>query len=278
MKCTVQNVPCRVRCRQFDQAALGFTLIEIVISSALMALILVSGYACLNAAVSSQKTMEPRLEVFQNARVAMGIMTADLRAACPLSKDYDFLGMHRMVGEVQADNLDFATHNYTPRHAREGDFCQTSFFLEKDPESGRFTLWRRRNPRIALDPLSGGTREEIATGLAGLKFEYYDGYDWYDSWGDVEGRGKLQSSRREHYNLEGLPEAVRITLYFDPNPLAIRDPRKETTASEPPFVFQTVARLNLADVPQPAADQSTGSAPAPDASNNPGNAVPRGGQ
>src|SRR5437016_3900826 len=75
-------------------SALGFTLIEIVISSALMALILVSGYACLNAAVSSRKTIEPRLEVFQNARVAMAIMSADLRAACPLSKDYDFLGMH----------------------------------------------------------------------------------------------------------------------------------------------------------------------------------------
>ena len=237
----------------------GFTLIEIVISSALIALILVSGYACLNAAVSSRKMIEPRLEVFQNARVAMAIMTADLRAACPMSKDYDFLGMHRMLGDVQADNLDFATHNYTPRHPREGDFCQTSFFLEKDPESGWYTLYRRRNPRITPDPLSGGSREEIATGLVGLKLEYSDGYDWYDSWGDVEGRGKLQNSRRERYNLEGMPEAVRITLSFDPNPGAKKKEPQDNTAAEPPFVFQTVARLNLADIPQRNATQTTDS-------------------
>lgn len=270
-KCGMRNAECGIdgfRGINSGRSRLGFTLIEIVISSALIALILVSGYACLNAAVSGRKIMEPRLEVFQNARVAMGIMSADLRAACPLSKDYDFLGMHRMLGEIQADNLDFATHNYTPRRAREGDFCQTSFFLEKDPESGLYTLWRRRNPRIGLDPLAGGTREEIATGLVGLKFEYSDGYEWYDSWGDVEGRGKLQSSRRERYNLEGMPEAVRITLLFDSNPRPTKAPlagneSTEKTGSEPPLEFQTVARLNLSAIPRRNATQNTDSGTAP---------------
>ena len=284
MKCRVRSAECGV---SEAPSARGFTLIEIVISSALMALILVSGYACLEAAVSGRKTMEPRLEVFQNARVAMGIMSADLRAACPLSKDYDFLGMHRMLGEVQADNLDFATHNYTPRRPREGDFCQTSYFLEKNPESGSYTLWRRRNPRIGLDPLAGGSREEIATGLVGLKFEYSDGYEWYDSWGDVEGRGKLQSSRRERYNLEGMPEAVRITLLFDSNPRPTKEPMagnapaQQQTAAEPPLVFQTVARLNLAAIPRRNATSSTDSGTAPTDNSGrvaPGNAIPGGNQ
>ena len=244
--------------------ALGFTLIEIMISSSLMALILVSGYLCLNAAISSQKMIEPRIEIIQNARVAMTLITADLRNACPLSTNYDFLGMHRTLGVVPADNLDFATHNYTPRRAGEGDFCQTSLFLEKEPRSGQYTLWRRRNPRIGLDPLVGGSREEIATGLRGVKFEYYDGIEWYDTWGDADLRGKAQSSNREHYNLEGLPEAVRITLYYDSNP---RKPGRESgsTNGEPPMVFQTIARLNLADAPQPAAAAGT------PAINSPGN-------
>jgi hypothetical protein len=59
----------------------AFTLIEVVISAALMALIVVSAYLCLNAAVSSQKMIEPRATVFQNARVAMALMAADLRCA-----------------------------------------------------------------------------------------------------------------------------------------------------------------------------------------------------
>src|SRR6266699_7353972 len=242
----------------------GFTLLELIISAVLMTMILVSAYFCLNSAFSSQKIIEPRVEVIQNARVAMAIMSADLRGACPLSTNSQFLGMHRMLGDSDADNLDFATHNYTPRRPHEGDFCEVSFYVDKNPVSGTYTLWRRRNPTLALDPLSGGSREEIARGLLGLKFEYYDGFDWYDTWGDVEGNGKQLASSRDHPNLVGMPDAVRITLLFDRNtrprapPSPATAPAPETTATpaapsasakdtaEPPLVFQTVARLNLA--------------------------------
>ena len=136
----------------------GFTLIELIISSVLMTMILVSAYSCLNAAFSSQKMIEPRVEIIQNARVAMAIMSADLRGACPLSTNNQFLGMHRMLGDRDADNLDFATHNYTPHRPREGDFCEVSFYLDKDRLSGTGSLWRWRYPTLAPDPLSGGSR------------------------------------------------------------------------------------------------------------------------
>ena len=248
----------------FRRNASGFTLIELVISAGLMTMILVSAYLCLSAGFSSQQIIEPRTEIIQNARVAMAIMSADLRGACPLSTNSQFLGMHRMLGESDADNLDFATHNYTPRRPHEGDFCEVSFFVDKDPSSGTFTLWRRRNPTLAFDPLSGGSREEIAKGLLGLRFEYYDGFDWYDTWGDVEGNGKQLTSARDQPNLFGLPDAVRITLLFHRSPRSrappssANAPTPETAASsatlvssekdtaEPPLVFRTVARLNLA--------------------------------
>src|SRR5579859_27044 len=152
----------------------AFTLIELMIAVGLGALILASGYACLNAAIASRKTIEPRSEVFQNARVAMAIITADLRNACPLSKDFEFLGMRRQMGEMDADNVDFATHNYTPARANEGDFCEVSYFVGRDRETGKYSLWRRRNPTIAPDPLSGGRQEEIARGIQGVRFEYFD--------------------------------------------------------------------------------------------------------
>lgn len=225
----------------------AFTLLEMVISAALMSLVLVSAYLCLHAALASQKLIEPRVEVLQTARVAMALMAADLRCACPLSKDFDLLGTHRMSGETETDNLDFATHNYTPRRAREGDYCQESLFLDRDPSSGQLSLWRRRNPRISTDPLSGGRREEIAKGVFGLRFEYSDGLDWYESWGDVEGKGKQANSLRYRANLSGMPEAVRITLWLDPNPRQKPASAQESSTNEPPFVFQTVARLNLAE-------------------------------
>ena len=238
----------------------GFTLIEVVISSALMALILVSAYMCFSACIKGRDLVEPRADLLQTARVTLGLLGADLRGACPLPGDSAFLGMKRMVGEVEADNLDFATHNYTPRHAREGDFCEVSYYVEKDPESGRFGLWRRRNPTLAPDPMSGGSKEEIATDVLGVRFEYSDGTDWYDNWGEVKGASKAENSQSDQSNLSGLPEAVRITLLLDSNPKSKVDPQTGTRTIEPPLAFQTVASLNLAEVsnnPGNSSDYST---------------------
>jgi len=253
----------------FLRGGKGFTLIEVVISAALMSLILVAAYMCLSAGLSSQKLIEPRAEIMQNARVAMGILTADLRAACPLSKDNQFLGMRRLLGDKDADNLDFATHNFTPSHPREGDFCEESIYLDADPETGQLSLWRRRNPTIAPDPLSGGSKEEIAKALVGVRFEYFDGLDWYDSWGELK-PGKKETSQKSQPNLSGIPEAVRITLLFDSNPKSKAVADSGERVLEPPFVFQTVARVNLTGSSQGGASYSSSNAGGSDSSAAPG--------
>jgi type II secretion system protein J len=237
-----------MKARRSRQNSRAFTLVELVISVSLMALILASAYVCLTSGLFSQRLVNARTEAIQSARVAMAMMASDLRAACPLSKDLEFLGMRRVLGEMDADNLDFGTHNYTPRHVREGDFCETSYFVAKEPESGKYSLWRRRDPTPDDAPLSGGSREEIARGLSGLRFEYYDGWDWYDDWGDPQGKGKAQNSLRAQPNLSGLPEAVRITLWLDPDLQTRSRVSQERATSEPPVVMQTVVRLNLAEV------------------------------
>ena len=99
---------------------------------------------------------------------------------------------------------------------------------------------------IAPDPLSGGSREEIVPGLRGLKLEYFDGSDWYDTWGDSNVKKKVKYTSAPAPNLSGFPEAVRITLLLD------SDTEKSVENPEPPLAFQTVVRLELADVPAPA--------------------------
>jgi type II secretion system protein J len=223
----------------------AFTLIELVISTALMAMILGGAYICLRAGLDSQEVVDGRQELLQNARVALALLSADLRSACPLAKDYEFVGMQRTLGEVRADNLDFGTRNYSPRRPRESDWCEVSYFLDQGPGDRSFSLWRRRDPTPDEDPFSGGSREEIARGVQGIRFEYYDGFDWYDEWGDSQGRGKAFTSLKEKSNLSGLPEAVRITLWCGSK--RHRSSVETSRASaEPPIVFQTVARLNLA--------------------------------
>jgi hypothetical protein len=155
-----------------------------------------------------------------------------------------------------------------PRRDRQADFCQVSYFMDKSTEPGQFSLWRRRNPTMAADPLSGGKREEIAQGLVGVSFQYYDGYDWYSSWGELKGDDKpdksaaRQSASLDDSNLTGIPEAVRVTLYFDSEPRhgVVKDQADAAAKRPPPMVFQTTVRLELASVYSDSTPSSTGCA------------------
>lgn len=240
--------------------AAGFTLIELVVSAALMSLILVGAYACLQAGFSTQRLVEPRIDATQGARVALGLIAADLRAACSLDPDTEFSGLDRQIGEVEADNLDFATHHYTPQHPGEGDYCQVSYYADRDPDSGGLALWRRRNPVLALEPFAGGSRDLLITGVQKLRFEYSDGLDWYDTWGDSDEGARQETSWRSQPNLYGLPEAVRITLWLDPErQAATNTPASPSRPRGPPLIFQTVARLNLAARPKGNSSSSSSS-------------------
>jgi prepilin-type N-terminal cleavage/methylation domain-containing protein len=229
----------------------GFTLVEMIISAGLMSVILTSAYLCLNAGVAGKKLIEQRADAVQSARVALNLIAADLRAAIPLNPKLEFLGMRRTEDGADADNLDFATRNYTPRNAREPDYCEISYFLTPDPASGSYILMRRRDPTPDPEPLEGGFREEIARGVAGLRFEYYDGFEWFDEWGDLE--GKYKGMMYPPSNSYGIPVAIRVTISFDQErrkrksatTMASSEVAEDSESPAPPMTFQTIARLDL---------------------------------
>jgi prepilin-type N-terminal cleavage/methylation domain-containing protein len=223
----------------------GFTLIEMIVSAGLMGVILSSAYMCLSAGVASKKLIEARSDATQSARVALALIAADLRMAVPMTGDFEFVGMRRVVGGADADNIDFSTRNYTPRNSREPDYCEVSYYLEKDPDADSFILIRRRDATPDPEPMAGGSREEIARGVRGFRIQYYDGIEWWTEWGDPE--GKTKGMMYPPLNSYGLPEAVSITLEFDPE-----GPKKklegEATEEETKalLTFETTARLTLA--------------------------------
>lgn len=154
--------------------------------------------------------------------------------------------MDRVLGDMEADNLDFATLNYVPRRAGEGDFCEVSYFIAKEEENGEQSLWRRRDPGPDPDPFSGGALEVVARGVAGLRFEYYDGFEWYDEWGDPEDQWRGDSTVLDPGNLSGIPEAVRVTLRLTPGAGAAKKSAPGRRAAEPELVFETIVRPHLA--------------------------------
>lgn len=242
----------------------AFTLIELVLSTALMTLVLGAAYACLQAALATRRTLEPRSDHFQGARVALALLTADLRSAAPLHKGPEFLGAPRQLGALRVGNLDFATHHFTPRRDGEGDYACISWYVENDPATGQAVLWRRRNPGLAPDPLSGGIREEILRPIEGLDLEFYDGFEWFENWGDPNGRARQQNSLRDRPNLVGMPKALRITLTLPAEPTS--NPQSGAASNSTTVTFQTTVRLAI-DTPSDSSTSgnSTTANPSPDA-------------
>src|SRR5690349_21373423 len=111
-----------------------------MISGALMSIILAGAYVCLSAAVSSQRVVETRSDAIQSARVAIAMIAADFRSAVPLSRENEFVGMRRQVENDDADNVDFATRNYIPQKNYEPDWCEVSYFVQRDAAAKSFTL------------------------------------------------------------------------------------------------------------------------------------------
>lgn len=247
----------------------GLTLIELTVGVAVMTGIIASAYFCLHAGFTSQRALDEHMDQTQKARVVLAMMTKDLRHACAWNQDFTFVGMDRKLGNIEADNVDFATHNWRPRAPGEGDICEISYFVDKNRETGEVGLWRRRDASPDYEPLAGGDKEELVTGVLSLRFEYYDGLWWYDSWGRVDprreppseqARSSVQAESSEQGgesltsfagNLYGLPDAVRISIAFgeetrpEEGPGRLKDGRAEESSI--PLLFQTVVYLNLAD-------------------------------
>jgi hypothetical protein len=200
------------------------------------------------------------MDAAQTARVALAMLAADLRSACRLAADFEFVGLDREIDGMDADNLDFATHRWEPRRGGEGDTCEVSWFVDRvspadvDGEDGGavggWGLFRRRDPTLDPEPFEGGSRELIAPGVARFELEFSDGFLWYESWGrDPWGPSREQRGDATSLlagNLFGMPEAVRITLAFAPPHEGGPAQEGGERQGEPPVVLRSVVRLNLA--------------------------------
>jgi len=109
-----------------------------------------------------------------------------------------------------------------------------SWYVDQSFETEGLALWRRRDPTPDREPLEGGFKEEIASGIAFFRVEYSDGFSWYDEWGSAEGKDRMGAIEAAAWNSTGLPEAVRITLAFHQKPVPLPRPGAGTDGAPEP--------------------------------------------
>ncbi len=205
--------------------ARGMTLLEVMVSVAILAMMSILIYGAFDSMARGKKGEAMRSERAREGREALLRVTRDLSSA--------FLSMHTNPNPALAtrvtafmgqsggtyDRVDFAAfaHRRVDRDARESDQCEVGFFVVRDPDvSGKMDLVRREQTPIDMYPQRGGVVNVLAENVEEFDLKYLDPMtqQWVDTWDttQVTGQpGRFPLEIKIKLVLKGVPGAPSTT-------------------------------------------------------------------
>jgi len=182
----------------------GFTLLEVLVSMAILIIVITAVYEAFISEVSSVKAAREGEQVNQTARIVLERISEDLVSAVtdsPEKLQNLQLGMVCKDGEEDGhalDQIDFTSFSHMEAGGGdpETDLCEIGYSLEKDPDRAGFILYRRDTAPPDDDLSQGGRKFQLARNVGGLNFRFEDGVEQgLDSWDTLAGekRGVLPS-------------------------------------------------------------------------------------
>ncbi|NIS60473.1 MAG: hypothetical protein GTO13_07200 [Proteobacteria bacterium] len=182
----------------------GFTLLEIIISIGILVVILTIIYGTFNSSMRAFTVMENLGDAYGQARLILNRMSEEIGSVY-LSKNNSNPGTGLLGEDGEQDDLPFDSLHFTSlshvrwvKDSRESELCEIGYYLEKDPETEKSFFFRREDWNVDGTLQEGGVVLEMAEGVDGLNFRYYDGEEWVDEW-DSKARN-------------GLPKAIEVVL------------------------------------------------------------------
>jgi prepilin-type N-terminal cleavage/methylation domain-containing protein len=198
----------------------GFTLLEVLVSVAILAIIMAAIYSAYTTNVEAIQIARENGQVHQTARIVLDRITKDLQSALvetgSLSERnrFGFVGRDQEKDGKRMDRVDFATLTYLSLSERSPavDLCEVGYRVVEDPEQPEILVLMRRQKILVSIPeddasLSegfgeGGSEQELARNLAEFKITYEDARgEALDGW-----------STEETNSNSALPVLVRVRL------------------------------------------------------------------
>ncbi|MBN2160059.1 MAG: prepilin-type N-terminal cleavage/methylation domain-containing protein [Spirochaetes bacterium] len=184
----------------------GFTLIEIMVATAIASIMIVMMYATYRSIFNSIMRSTGHAEFYENVNLAISKIDQDISNTYFDKKNKDI----RFICEDDGGNssMTFVSVNHTDTNIsgslnmpnRESDVKEIGYFLRPDKNTaGLFYLIKREKFNYwEEDTVSDGTENILLPNVAGLKFEFHRGQQWEENWDSQQN------------NL--IPRAVRTTL------------------------------------------------------------------
>jgi len=189
----------------------GFTLVEVMVAAAILALIVSMLYI---AFASSVKTMEIGTEggeIFRKAGVVLNRMAQDISCARLPSEEeeastqYAFIGEDKTEDGVPQDTLTFISTALPLRGPSRG-IKQVGYYIAPDSETDKLALFMKEDttPALGNSAEHAGKGMLLAEGIEGLDVTYYD----------IQGREWKRWDTTTPVFARKLPQLVRIAIFF----------------------------------------------------------------
>lgn len=194
----------------------GFTLLEVLISIAILAAITSMLFGAFSALKRSKDGLSRMQDRQREGRLAMARMTRELQSA--------YLSAHMPLNQAllvqktifkgergtPSDRLDFTAfaNARLERDSHVSDQCELSYYGSPNPDgSGTNDLVRRIDSDLDLEPTKGGRVEVLATDIDLFDLQYLDAQtgQWQEGWDTTQSTGQL----------DRLPLQVRIILVLN---------------------------------------------------------------
>jgi len=163
----------------------GFTLLEVLVSVAILAMVSTLVYSSMSVTLSSQKEVMMGQDRYHAGRVAVDRMSRDLASAF-LSKHVSVLERNRetvFLGGSEDVVFTYLGHyRFGETESPESDQGVVSYFMKTI--DGKRCLVRSHKTIIDDRPEKDGIEDVLVEGVKKLEFEYYDpvAEDWVDEW------------------------------------------------------------------------------------------------
>ena len=191
----------------------GLTLLEVLVSIGILALISTLIYGAFDGMARSRAGLTKLDDRYQQGRSALARMSRELQSA--------FLSIHQPPQQSQqiritafvakdqstSDRVDFTSfsHRRLGRDLHESDQNELGYFLSRDPDrSDKYDLVRREQKEIDLEPTKGGTINVICEDVIEFDLSYLDPVsgEWTETWDSTQAAGQFMR----------LPVQIKIRL------------------------------------------------------------------
>jgi len=179
----------------------GFTLIEMLVATAVSSLILVMVYTAYASIIKSVNQGKTATQYYEKINFVLKKIDSDILNAFWTEKAKNIHFISDIDGN--SSRLNFVTSEFKSSrmilnikdNSPSSDIHEVGYFLKIDNKTGKYNLIRRSEIHYDDNPLEGGSEEILLNNVESIKFQFKYQSDWISTW-DSRDKKRLPSGTK----------------------------------------------------------------------------------